>query len=140
MVRKGEYVAFSSYVNSRLERTFGPDAEKFRPERWETGELGLLGWKDFPFSDGVRKSSSVEFAIMEVSYTIVRLLQTFPVIELPEAEVNEPVGTEKQKLTLFLSPTDGCKVSISSAKPVVDRRLDESGSGCVLPGDVFPQV
>lgn len=50
---------------------------------------------------------------MEVSYTIVRLLQHFPKIVLPEGEVNEAVGTERQRLTLVLSSADGCRVEIA---------------------------
>lgn len=50
---------------------------------------------------------------MEVSYTIVRLLQRFLAIRLPVGEVNEPVGTERQTLTLVLSGADGCRVEIS---------------------------
>jgi hypothetical protein len=49
---------------------------------------------------------------MEISYTIIRLLHEFPIIELPEGEVIEPVGTERQRLTLVLSAADGCRVLI----------------------------
>ncbi len=49
---------------------------------------------------------------MEISYTVVRLLQTFGVVELPEGEVVEPVGTERQKLTLVLASADGCRVRV----------------------------
>ncbi|KAK3312218.1 cytochrome P450 [Apodospora peruviana] len=33
MVRKGELVVFSQYVNSRVKSIYGADAEDFRPER-----------------------------------------------------------------------------------------------------------
>lgn len=112
MVRKGEMVVFSQYVNSRKKNIFGPDADNFRPERWETGELDDIGWAYFPFIGGPRKCLGEDFAIMEVSYTVVRLLQTFPIIYLPTGEPNEPVGTERQVLTLVLSSADGCKVSV----------------------------
>ncbi|KXX74791.1 Cytochrome P450 52A13 [Madurella mycetomatis] len=112
MVRKGEMVVFSQYVNSRKKNIFGPDADDFRPERWETGELDDIGWAYFPFIGGPRKCLGEDFAIMEVSYTVVRLLQTFPVIDLPTGEPNESVGTERQVLTLVLSSADGCKVSV----------------------------
>ena len=39
---------------------------------------------------------------MDVSYTIVRLLQSFPVISLPKGTPVEPVGSEKQRLTLVI--------------------------------------
>ncbi|OIW28801.1 cytochrome P450 [Coniochaeta ligniaria NRRL 30616] len=112
MVRKGEMVVFSQYVNSRKKNIFGQDADSFRPERWETGELADVGWGYFPFIGGPRQCLGEDFALMEVSYTVVRLLQTFSRIELPVGQQIEPVGTERQVLTLVLSSADGCKVTI----------------------------
>ena len=109
-------VVFSQYVNSRKKNIFGPDADDFRPERWETGELADVGWAYFPFNGGPRRCLGEDFALMEVSYTVVRLLQHFPVVELPKAEPVEPVGTERQKLTLVLSSADGCRVTVGSNK------------------------
>jgi len=111
LVRKGELVVFSQYVNSRVRNLFGPDADDFRPQRWETGELKDIGWGYFPFNGGPRQCVGEDFALMEVSYTVVRLLQTFVSIRLPEGERIEPVGTERQKLTLVLSSADGCRVT-----------------------------
>ncbi|KAH8911298.1 cytochrome P450 [Coniochaeta sp. PMI_546] len=113
MVRKGEMVVFSQYVNSRKKNIFGQDADSFRPERWETGELTDVGWGYFPFIGGPRQCLGEDFALMEVSYTVVRLLQTFSLIELPIGQKAEPVGTERQVLTLVLSSADGCKVTVS---------------------------
>ncbi len=111
MVRKGELVVFSQYVNSRRKNIFGSDAEAFRPERWETGELDGIGWAHFPFIGGPRQCLGEDFALMEVSYTVVRLLQTFLDIRLPRGKIVEP-GTERQRLTLVLSSADGCKVMV----------------------------
>jgi cytochrome P450 len=122
MVRKGEMVVFSQYVNSRRKNIFGHDADDFRPERWETGELDNVGWAYFPFIGGPRQCLGEDFALMEVSYTAVRLLQTFDTINLPEGEVAEPVGTERQKLTLVLSSADGCRVTV--------RRRERSDASC----------
>lgn len=112
LVRKGEMVVFSQYVNSRKKNIYGSDAYDFRPERWETGELANVGWAYFPFSGGPRKCLGEDFAIMEASYTIVRMLQTFSHIMLPTGEPKEPVGSERQRLTLVLSCAEGCNVEI----------------------------
>ena len=112
LVRKGELVVFSQYVNSRKKNIFGSEADYFCPERWEGEQLANIGWAFFPFSGGPRQCLGEDFALMEVSYTIVRLLQAFPVITLPEGEQVEPVGTEKQRLTLVLSSADGCRVKV----------------------------
>ncbi|KAI0187250.1 cytochrome P450 [Xylaria flabelliformis] len=111
LVRKGELVVFSQYVNSRKKNIYGADADIFRPERWETGELANVGWAYFPFNGGPRQCLGEDFALMEVYYTTVKLLQTFPCIELPPGEPNEPVGTERQRLSLVLASADGCKIS-----------------------------
>ena len=110
LVRKGELVVFSQYVNSRMRSIFGLDADDFRPERWEGGELSDIGWAYFPFSGGPRQCLGEDFALMEVSYTIVRLLQASSLITLPAGETIEPVGMERQRLTLVLSSWDGCRV------------------------------
>lgn len=115
LVKAGELVVFSQYVNSRMKSIYGEDAEAFRPERWETGELSDIGWAYFPFHGGPRQCLGEDFALMEVSYTLVRLLQAFPTIKLPEGETIEPVGAERQRLTLVLSSADGCQVEVNTA-------------------------
>ena len=113
LVRKGEVVVFSQYVNARRKNIFGPDADDFRPERWEEQDnSNPYGWAYFPFNGGPRACLGQDFALMEVSYTIVRLLQAFATIRLPSGETNEPVGTERQRLTLVLSSADGCRVEL----------------------------
>jgi cytochrome P450 len=72
--------------------------------------MANMGYAYFPFSGGPRICLGQDFALMEVSYTIVRLLQAFPVMSLPAGEKNEPIGTERQRLTLVLSSADGCRV------------------------------
>lgn len=116
LVRKGELVVYSQYVNSRMKSIYGDDAYEFRPERWETGELSDIGWAYFPFSGGPRQCLGEDFALMEVSYTLVRLLQIFSDIKLPEGESIEPVGLERQRLTLVMSSADGCRVYVKKAR------------------------
>lgn len=54
----------------------------------------------------------MDFALTEAGYTVVRLLQSFPTIKLPEGEIVELVGVEKQVATLVVSIKDGCNVEI----------------------------
>ena len=107
-------VVFSQYVNWCKRNIYGRDADKFRPKRWETGELAGIGLAYFPFNGGPRQCLGEDFAMMEVSYTVVRLLQNFTVMSLPKGTHSEPVGSEKQRLTLVLSSADGCWVDIKS--------------------------
>jgi hypothetical protein len=55
----------------------------------------------------------VDFALTEAGYTVVRLLQSFSTIKLPEGEVVELVGVEQQVTTLVVSIKEGCKVVVS---------------------------
>lgn len=54
----------------------------------------------------------VDFALTEAAYTIVRLLQEFPCIKLPESEVVQLPGAEKQVMTVVLAIGQGCRVSL----------------------------
>lgn len=112
LIRKGELVVLSPYITARRKNVFGPDAEVFRPERWESGDLDGAGFAYYPFNGGLRQCLGQDFAMFEVAYTVVRLLQTFPGIRMPRGESVEPPGTERQRLTLVLSSSDGCRVEI----------------------------
>ena len=50
------------------------------------------------------------FALTEAGYTVVRLLQQFPLVRLPMGQKVELTGVEKQTMTLVLSSTEGCMV------------------------------
>ena len=113
LVRRGEIVVYSSYVNSRRKNIWGQDADAFIPERWDRPELANTAFAYFPFSGGPRSCLGQDFALMEVAYTIVRLLQAFPKISLLHEERFEPVGTERQRLTLVLLSADGCRVRLN---------------------------
>ena len=111
LVKKGEVVIFSQYVNARRKNIFGSDADEFRPERWEDAN-STDGWAFFPFNGGPRTCLGQDLALFEIYYTIIRLLQHYPVIKLPKSEISEPTGTERQRLTLVLSSADGCIIEL----------------------------
>ena len=57
-------------------------------------------------------SFTVDFALTEAAYTVVRLIQRFPMLKLPKSEKVELTGVEKQMMTLVVSSTEGCKVEM----------------------------
>ena len=118
LVQNGEIVVISQYVNSRRKNIYGADCDEFHPERWEIPDAARrYGWAYFPFSGGPRTCLGRDFAMMEVAYTVVRLLQAFD-IELPELEDENPglpLGRERQRLTLVLSMADGCYVRVKAS-------------------------
>lgn len=58
--------------------------------------------------------SPEEFAYLEISYTIARLIQLYPVLEVAPGEGFAKPGDEKQTLTLVVSSAEGCRVALSS--------------------------
>lgn len=59
MIRKGEAVGYSVYVMHRMNKLYGEDADKFRPERWDPDvknavNLKNIGWGYLPFGGGPR--------------------------------------------------------------------------------------
>lgn len=141
LIPKGTPVAYSVYTMHRRPDLYGMDAELFRPERWDE-DMPLnhtsvdAKWGYLPFNGGprlclgskffafqldqageyhsilTRGSFAVDLALTEAAYTIVRILQKFPTIKLPEGEVVELMGVEKQTMTLVMSITEGCKVRL----------------------------
>jgi hypothetical protein len=55
---------------------------------------------------------TVDFAFTEAAYTVVRILQRFQTIQLPDGVAVELTGVEKQTITLVLSITECCKVEL----------------------------
>ena len=78
LVKKGQVVAYSPWSMHRREDFYGPDALEFKPERWETLRPG---WEYLPFNGGPRICLGQQYALLEASYTTVRLVQTFSRIE-----------------------------------------------------------
>lgn len=52
--------------------------------------------------------------MLEITFTVVRLVQVFPSIEVPKNETQVEVGMEKQTLTLVVASAEGCVVSLKS--------------------------
>ncbi|KAJ0415007.1 cytochrome P450 [Aspergillus carlsbadensis] len=107
LVRKGEAVGYCVYAMHRREDIYGPDADEFRPERWENDALSDVGWGYLPFNGGSRVCLGQEFAILEAMHTVVRLLQTFEHIEAGPEGFDRDVGEERQVLTLVVASAGG---------------------------------
>ncbi|KAI9762274.1 MAG: hypothetical protein M1835_008048 [Candelina submexicana] len=118
LVRRGEAVAYSVYSLHRQKHLYGDDSEDFRPERWEETDLPLFqkeitaNWGYLPFNGGPRVCLGQDFALVEASYAVVQILQTFPNMKMPPDQVYEKTGSERQKMTLVMAITDGCVVQL----------------------------
>lgn len=111
LIRKGTGCAWSVYHIHRSTDLYGPGANKFRPEIWEGSDLlHRIGWGYMPFHGGPRICLGQEFALIEVNYGIIRVVQVFPELRLPPDEPRETPGQEKQSPTIVVSSAEGCKV------------------------------
>ncbi|TID18758.1 cytochrome P450 [Venturia nashicola] len=109
-VRAGEQVVYSMHVIHRSEHLWGPDANDFRPERWEGKRTG---WEYLPFNGGPRICIGQQFALTEASYVIVRLVQS--VEELKGVGI-PAFGMEKHNLSLTNCPANGVNVQLKMAR------------------------
>lgn len=82
---------------------YGADAGEFRPERWETLRPG---WAYLPFNGGPRICIGQQFALTEVSYILVRILQTYSGLEARDSE------DWSENLSATLSSLNGVKVAL----------------------------
>ena len=119
LLRKGEAIGYSVYAMHRRKDIYGADAHDFRPERWENNALKDIGWGYLPFNGGPRICLGQDFALLEATYTVARLVQVFDCITLPEAEVKKSIaiGEERQTLTLVVSSGEGCMVQVDRSRP-----------------------
>ncbi|KAJ3938586.1 alanine transaminase alt2 [Colletotrichum fioriniae] len=77
-IPKGTAVRWSLFCLHRRKDLYGEDADEFRPERWEEMRPS---WDYLPFSGGPRICIGQQFALTQMSYFVVRILQTFKDIQ-----------------------------------------------------------
>lgn len=106
-IPKDGIVTYNVFSMHRRKDIYGPDADEFKPERWEATDPPLRpGWGYLPFNGGPRICVGQQFALTEASYTIVRLMQEFESIEN-----RDPTGWVEQ-IALTLSCGNGVKVAM----------------------------
>jgi cytochrome P450 len=108
-VPKGAYVAFHPWAMHRRTDVYGADAHVFVPTRWLAGEHPSSplrpGWAYLPFGGGPRICIGQNFALTEVMFVVVRLLQSFDI----ESRDSEPWA---EKMTITCTGKNGCKVAL----------------------------
>ena len=107
-VRKGDTITTSFYALHRRHDLFGEDATVFRPERWES--LQPPHWGYLTFGGGPRVCPGQNLALIEVAYTIVKVLQTFKTIEN-----RDPVLEFVEVYKITTDSGNGAKVSMVPA-------------------------
>lgn len=102
---KGSVIVIVLFCIHRLTQYFGPNAEKFDPERWQN--LTKIGWAFMPFGSGPRICLGQQFALTEVMYVLVRMAQEF---ERLDYRGEYP---PKMLATAVLKHKEGVKVQIA---------------------------
>ncbi|RLL97488.1 hypothetical protein CFD26_101553 [Aspergillus turcosus] len=105
-VPKGTIVSYNVYAMHRRPDFYGPDADEFRPERWEDGKLQPR-WGYLPFNGGPPICIGQRYALTEVSYVLVRMAQEFRVLE------SRDPGPWEESLALTLCSRNGTKVCLT---------------------------
>lgn len=88
---------------------YGTDAEEFRPERWRDGNLRPK-WGFLPFNGGPRICIGQRYALTEVGYVLVRMVQSFEKLE------SRDPGLWEESLALTLCSRNGTRVSLRPAQ------------------------
>lgn len=107
-VPKGQIVSWNAYTMHRDKSVYGPDALEFTPDRWlDTADPPLRpGWSYLPFNGGPRVCIGQNFALTEVAYTTVRLVQAFGGIESRDPE------PWREMIALVCKGFGGCKIAL----------------------------
>jgi cytochrome P450 len=84
-----------------------PDSLFFSPERWETWQP--RPWQYIPFNGGPRICIGQQFALTEMGYTLVRLMQKFERVETDMQ--SRDGGSPCLKAEIVLQPGEGVYVS-----------------------------
>lgn len=105
-ILKDEIVSYSTLVMQRRP-DLTPSPLSFIPERWETWQP--KPWNYIPFNGGPRICIGQQFALTEMGYTVVRLLQRFGGMESHMGVVDG--GEPCLKAEIVLQPGKGVRVS-----------------------------
>ncbi|GAB1312156.1 Cytochrome P450 alkane hydroxylase [Madurella fahalii] len=107
LVPKGTSVRWSNHGVHRNKDIFGPDADEFRPERWDADLR--VGWEYIPFSGGPRICLGQQFALTQIAYTLFKFFRAFRAIEARDS------GPLLARTNLTVSFPHGCLVSATRA-------------------------
>jgi cytochrome P450 len=108
-IPKSSYVCIQPYSMHRREDIFGPNADKFVPERWLDdeceGEKLRPGWGFVPFSGGPRVCIGMGFANIESMMVIVGLVRACEIEGRDE-------GVWVEKFGIACTGEGGCRVAL----------------------------
>ncbi|KAF9889256.1 hypothetical protein FE257_007569 [Aspergillus nanangensis] len=109
-VREGTRIIYSTMIMQRNPEFYPPpgspnyfDSQKWLPERWVSG-WQPKPWQFVPFNGGPRICIGQQFAMIEMGYTVVRILQAFEQIQGIPAPGKDKVEDPVMQFEVTLSP------------------------------------
>lgn len=85
-VRKGTSVTWSTYALNRRAEVYGDDWAAFEPDRW-LGKTAASTETFRPFASGPRNCLGQQFAMLQLTYIVARLMVAFRGFEIRDADV-----------------------------------------------------
>lgn len=107
-VRKGTSVQFNFFALHRRPEIYGQNTETFRPDRWDALQVGR--WDFLPFMGGPRVCPAQQMALIQVKFTVARIVQCFGNIEN-----RDPVLEFIEQYRITSDSKNGCKVALIPA-------------------------
>ena len=113
-ILKHNLIGYSPLYMQRRTDLYPPESRDFPnvmtycPERWE--HWTPRPWTYLPFNGGPRICIGQQFALTEMAYTLVRILQKFDSIS------KYWEGEQKLKCEIVMSPTNGVDIGLWEAK------------------------
>lgn len=114
-IRKDTVLVYSTLMMQRRRDLYPPVSDTFPydpadwvPDRWETWTP--KAWQFIPFSGGPRICIGQQFALLEIQYTVCRILQAFSRID-SKVDVGTKV-TDVLHIDLVLTPATQVKVGL----------------------------
>ena len=117
-ILKDTPIGYSTLVMQRRPDLTPDSVETFSPERWQTWQP--KPWNYIPFNGGPRICIGQQFALTEMGYTIVRLLQRYERVENFMGPVDG--GKPCLKAEIVLQPGQGVRVGFF---PVVKEKSEK---------------
>ncbi|RMZ88901.1 hypothetical protein DV736_g3867, partial [Chaetothyriales sp. CBS 134916] len=113
-VLEGTPVGYSTLLMQRRRDLYPPISESFPydplewvPERWHTWVP--KSWQFIPFNGGPRICIGMNFAMMEIAYTVIRILQEYD-------QIVDYGNTPEMKTDIVITPANGVKVGFVKSK------------------------
>lgn len=107
-VPKGQAAEMDLYSVQRDTTIWGPDADDFKPDRWNDGRpLWESKWQYEPFLGGIRMCPAQNQVLTQVSYLLIRFAQEFRVVENRD-EILEYM----ERVSMTVESRNGTKIAL----------------------------